>query len=93
MQEQVRASGSRRAIGPLAIVVLGIVASVFFRQFYFVRELALFVGIAAILAVFVGNLMVLGILFNAAGQSILQAVGKAAAQEKATAGSAAKSGA
>jgi hypothetical protein len=85
VQEQVRASGARRAIMLPVIVALGIAAGVFFGKLYFVRELVLFVCITAIVALFAANLGVLGILFHAAGQSILQSVRKAkpaAAQEK-----------
>jgi len=72
-----RASGARRAITLLAIVVLSIAAGVFLGRFYFVRELLLFVAIAALLTFFGANLVVLGILFHAAGRSILQSVRKA----------------
>ncbi len=88
MHDQVRASGARRAITLLVIVVLGIAAGVFFGKFYFVRALLLFVCIAALVAFFAANLMVVGILFHAAGQSILQSVRKAkpvVTQEKANA--------
>jgi len=71
-----RASGARRAITLLAIVVLSIPAGVFLGGFYFVRELLLFVAIAALLTFFGANLVVLGILFHAAGRSILQYVHK-----------------
>jgi hypothetical protein len=87
-QEQVRAKGARRAITLLVIVVLGIVAGVFFGQFYFVHELVLFVSIATIVAFFAVHLMVLGILFHLTGQSIFHSVRKAkpvAAREKANA--------
>jgi hypothetical protein len=87
VQEQVRAGGARRAITLLVIVVLGlgIAAIAFFGMAHFVRELVLVVCIAAIVAFFTANLLVLGILFHAAGQSILQSVRKAkpaTAQEK-----------
>ena len=85
VQEQVRASGARRAITLQVIVVLGVAAGVFFGKSYFARELVLFVCIAAIVALFAGNLVVLGILFHLGGQSILQSVRKAkpaAAQDK-----------
>jgi hypothetical protein len=59
------------------IVLLGIAAGVFFGGFYFVHELVLFVAIAAILTFFGANLVVLGIVFHAAGRSILQSVQKA----------------
>jgi hypothetical protein len=72
-----RASGARRAITLLAIVVLSIAAGVFLGRFYFVRELLLFVAIAALLTFFGANLVMLGILFHAAGRSILQSVQKA----------------
>jgi len=65
--------------------VLGIAAGVFFGRPYFFRELVLLVCIAAIVALFAANLVVLGILFLGAGQSILQparAAKPAAAQEK-----------
>ena len=82
-----RASGARRAITLLAIVVLSIAVGVFLGRFYFVRELLLFVAIAALLTFFGANLVMLGILFHAAGRSILQSVRKAkpgiAAQEEA----------
>ena len=88
VQEQVRASGTRRAITLLVFVVLSISAGVFFGRFYFVRELVLFVCVAVGVAFLAGNLVVLGILCHAAGQSILQSVRKGkpvAAQEKANA--------
>jgi hypothetical protein len=71
------ASGPSRAIVWPAIAVLGIVAGVFFGRFYFVHELVLFVAIAAILTFFGANLVVLGIVFHAAGRSLLQSVQKA----------------
>jgi hypothetical protein len=71
------ASGSRRAIVWVPIVALGIATGIFFGRFYFVHELVLFVAIAAILAFFVANLVVLGIVFRAAGRSILRSVRKA----------------
>jgi len=77
LQEQVQARGARRAITLLVIVVLGIVAGVFFGQFYFVHELVLFVCIVVIVAFFAVNLMVLGVLFHLAGQSIFHSVRKA----------------
>ncbi|MGB9421891.1 MAG: hypothetical protein WBR26_22670 [Candidatus Acidiferrum sp.] len=90
-QDQVQAtkkgtSGPRKAITLFIVAVLGIAVGIFFGHFYFVHELVLFVAIAALLAVFAANLLVLGILFRAAGQSILLAVRKAkprvAAQEE-----------
>jgi hypothetical protein len=74
VQEQVRTSGTRRVIVLLVVVVLGIGAGVFFGKFYFVRELFLFVAIAALLAFFAANLLVLGIVFQTAGRSIVQSV-------------------
>jgi len=71
-QDQVRASTTRKAIILLAIVVTAIAAGVYFGKFYFVQELLLFVCIAAIVAFFVANLMLLGVLLHAAAQSILQ---------------------
>ena len=82
-----RASGARRASTLLAIVVLSIAAGVFLGSFYFVREFLLVVAIAALLTFFGANLVVLGILFHAAGRNILQYVRKVkpgiAAQEEA----------
>jgi hypothetical protein len=74
VQEQVRTSGVRRAIVLLVVVALAIGAGVFFGRFYFVRELLLFVVIAALLAFFVANLVVLGLVFQTAGRSIVQSV-------------------
>jgi hypothetical protein len=58
-------------------VVLGLAAGIFFGRFYFVRELVLLLILAMFLAFLVGNLVVLGILCRAAGQSILQSIRKA----------------
>ena len=85
VQEQLRASGARKAITLRVIVVLGIAAGMFFGKPYFFRELVLLVCIAAIAALFAANLVVLGILFHAGGQSVLQSARTAkpaAAQEK-----------
>jgi hypothetical protein len=69
-------SGAKKAIALLTIVVLGLVAGIFFGGFYLVHELVLFVCIAALLALFSANLLVLGILLHAAGQGILQSLRK-----------------
>jgi len=90
-RDQVRAkekgaSGARRATTLFAVVVLSVAAGIFLGKFYFVHELVLFVAIAAFVAFFAANLLVLGILCHAAGQSILHSVRKAktraAAQEE-----------
>jgi hypothetical protein len=72
-----RASGARRAITSLAIVALSIAAGVFFGKFYFVRELLLFVIIAAFLVFFGATVALLGILCHAAGRRIFQFVRRA----------------
>ena len=72
-----RASGRRKAIVFSAIVVLGFAAGVFVGKIYFVREFVLFVLIAALVSLVAANLLVLGIVFYAAGQSILHSVRKA----------------
>jgi len=74
VQEQGRTSGVKRAITVLVILLLGIGAGVFFGRFYFVQESLLLVCIAALLVFFTANLVVLGILFQAAGRSVVQAV-------------------
>ena len=84
VQDQVRengqrVSGARKGITLLAIVALSIAAGVFFGKFYFVRELLLFVIIAAFLVFFGANVALLGILCHAAGRSILNSLRKAKA--------------
>lgn len=74
VQEQGLTRGAKRAITVLMILLLGIGAGVFFGRFYFVQEFLLFVCIAALLAFFTANLVVLGILFQAAERSAVQAV-------------------
>jgi hypothetical protein len=76
-QDQVRASTTRKAIIVLAIVVTAISAGVYFWKFYFVQELLLFLCVAAIVAFFVANLMMLGVLLRVAAQTILHLARKA----------------
>jgi hypothetical protein len=62
--------GARRAVKLLTIVTLGITAGLFSGGSYFLREIVLFVGVAALLAFFAANLIVLGILLQAAGRGV-----------------------
>jgi hypothetical protein len=70
------AGGARRAVKLLTIVALGITAGLFSGGSYFVREIVLFVGVAALLAVFAANLLVLGILLQAAGRGVALSIRK-----------------
>jgi hypothetical protein len=56
------------------VVALGIGAGIFFGKVFFLRELLLFIAIVVLLALFAANLLVLGIVFQTAGRSILQFV-------------------
>ena len=67
-----RASGVRRAFTLLAAVAVAISGRIFVQEDYFVRELLIFVGCAALLVFFAANLALLGILFHAAGRTIVQ---------------------
>lgn len=67
-----RVSGAKRALSLLAAVALVISVRIFVQENYFVRELLLFVGCAALLVFFAANLALLGILFHASGRSIVQ---------------------
>ena len=67
-----RASGAKKAFTLLVAVVLAISVYVLLQEVFFVRELLLLVACAARLAFFAANLVLLGILFHAAGRSIAQ---------------------
>ena len=60
----------------LAIILGSISLCVLFQRFYLVGELLVFVACAALLAFFVANLVILGILLQAAGRSIWRSVRK-----------------
>jgi hypothetical protein len=75
MKEE-RASGAKKAFTLLVAVVLAISVYVLLQEVYFVRELLLFVACAALLAFFAANLVLLGILFHAAGRSVAQCLRK-----------------
>lgn len=66
-----RASGAKKAFTLLVAVVLAISVRVFVQEDHFVRELLLFVACAALFVFFAAHLGLLGILFHAAGRSIV----------------------
>jgi hypothetical protein len=80
-EEQVRVSlkttsRAKRAL-VLTAALVGLAALILLLDVYFVRELLLFVGCAALLVFFAANLALLGILFHAAWLSLLESVRKA----------------
>ena len=66
-------NGAKRGFTLLS-VSLGLSACVPLLDVYIVRELLLFVACAALLVFFAANLALLGILFHAVAQSLLQFV-------------------
>ena len=83
-------SARKRAFTLLIAALAGLTACTLFLDVYLLRELLLFVAVAALLVFFVANLALLGVLFHAAGRSVLNAVRNAktrnAQQEDAHAG-------
>jgi len=71
-----RTNGAKRGFIVLS-VSLGLAACVPLLDTYIVRELLLFVACAALFVFFAANLALLGILFHAAGRSLLHSVRKA----------------
>ena len=83
-------SARKRAFTLLIAALAGLTACTLFLDVYLLRELLLFVAVAALLVFFVANLALLGVLFHAAGRSVLNAIRNAktrnAQQEDAHAG-------
>ena len=82
LESQVRvkesqASEAQKVLIVLAAALLAALVYVLFQQVYLLRELLLSVACAALLVFFAATLALLGILFHAAGQSILQSIRKA----------------
>ena len=75
-----RGDRKRRSLTKLATILSGSVAFVLLERFYFMRELLLFVALAAVLVFFAGSVAVLGILAHAAVQSMFRSVRMAKAR-------------
>jgi len=69
-----RTSARKRAFTSLIVALVGLTACALFLDVYLLRELLLFVALAAPLVFFAANLALLGVLFHAAGRSVLHAV-------------------
>ena len=80
-----RTNGAKRGFIVLS-VSLGLAACVPLLDTYIVRELLLFVACTALFVFFAANLALLGILFHAAGRSLLHSVSKSETRNCSTGG-------